>query len=1143
MPVYSKSRFIRQIITLTALLILFLCNMCYCEDVLSNRIFSLTNRDASEIIKAINEMGIAESANKVRNVNAIIITATPENLVKATALVGLMDSKTNFSVRYTENIDIKNIENIHKDIEANIRDISVGSFRMAPVGDKKYKAILDIHNKKAVLIAPDEIIDEIESSIPKKTKQAKTAKKVVEETKKPEPKPEAQSESSAKTDLEDKSVLEEIEKMFAEAEQQLESEKAQPIEKKQAPANAEQQPSKDEFFDEIVSKLEDVEAKQAKETKTSPKIKPEAMAKEATPIIELKPEVKPQPEKKLPAVKEEIEKQLETEPNVAEKAQLDIKELFATMEKAQSKQEHVKAKQELTTKKEIPETNELDTVITIEDPIADETKKDTQNAVPLAEPIIPDGNTVLELELPEKVNIVNLLDLIGEYMQLDYMYDEKQVQGDITLKIQGPITIKDLYAYVEAILKSKGFAMVRGRGNLVMIVKSADAIKFDPEIVSPERGVQAGNVFVTNVFQLEHIDTATAVKLLNDMKMGITSIVPVNETNSIIVTDYAYRMQRIEDLLALVDMPGDPKVIKFRQIEHIAVSSLIPKLTKLANELGTVKISATVSTPTAKKPTRGRAPTPAKPTTTTTSEKHVVFLEADERTNRIIMIGTKNELETVEQLIDSLDIKQVDLKRIQSYEIQNLAAEEVQDKLVELGIATSSSGKKSKGISGPAAKPGTAAATSVPQDVEEDLAQVVLLESTNSLLINGTPEQHEQIQMIIAYIDRATSESATPYVIYHLEYQTPVELAETLNNIVEQTVNVKDEKGKIVKAPTGEEEDITIVPDEASFSLIVYANRKNQEWIGNLIQSLDQKRPQVLIDVTLVEITQTDTFEADLEVISAIPDLSVTSGLVSTGTIGTGISEIFDGDQRDRFIELGNNSGSGQVFYGDKHIQALLTLVETKNYGRILANPRITVNDNVAGSINTTTTTYVTKTDTTTVETGTITTTDYPSYEAGINLTITPHISEGELLLLEIALSRSDFTGDLGGERPPDSVSTDIETLVTVPDGKTIILGGLVKLNQGKGTTKVPGFGDLPLVGALFRSSSNSDTQSKLYVFVKAHVSRPREDVRGLPDLERISRRAQDAFEEAEKEFQEYQEAVPGLDTKMMTPRKVLEME
>jgi general secretion pathway protein D len=252
---------------------------------------------------------------------------------------------------------------------------------------------------------------------------------------------------------------------------------------------------------------------------------------------------------------------------------------------------------------------------------------------------------------------------------------------------------------------------------------------------------------------------------------------------------------------------------------------------------------------------------------------------------------------------------------------------------------------------------------------------------------------------------------------------------------------------------------------------------------------------------------------------------------------------------RNRFVDLQADSGSGIGFYGDRHINALLTAMQQKNYGRVLAKPKILVNDNMEGVISTTDTTYVTKTSSIPVTTGAAgqqtsliqTATEFEPFDAGITLTIMPHISEGDLLRLDINLIRSDF-GIISGEKPPDKTQSEINTKVTVPNGCTIILGGLLKLNQSKGGSKVPILGDIPLVGGLFRGVNNSDIQKKLYIFVKAEVIRPEDTAYAKSDLERISERNRQAFEQHEDQFQKYQDW-PGIKPKPIDPLKVLEAE
>ncbi|MEJ2649937.1 MAG: hypothetical protein P8016_16200, partial [Sedimentisphaerales bacterium] len=142
---------------------------------------------------------------------------------------------------------------------------------------------------------------------------------------------------------------------------------------------------------------------------------------------------------------------------------------------------------------------------------------------------------------------------------------------------------------------------------------------------------------------------------------------------------------------------------------------------------------------------------------------------------------------------------------------------------------------------------------------------------------------------------------------------------------------------------------------------------------------------------------------------------------------------------------------------------------------------------------------------------------------------------------LDIELQRSDFIrSGTEQEKPPDTTDSSVGTTVTVPDGSTIILGGLLKLNQSKGGTKIPILGDIPLIGTLFRSTSNNDEQRNLYVFVKAEIIRPPEEGEPQVDLERISKVNREAFERYENEFQNYQ-SFPGVKPTPMAPAKVLD--
>ncbi|MBN2315193.1 MAG: hypothetical protein JXM79_14785 [Sedimentisphaerales bacterium] len=823
-------------------------------------------------------------------------------------------------------------------------------------------------------------------------------------------------------------------------------------------------------------------------------------------------------------------------------------------------------------------------------------------------PSLVNGEQVVNLALGErqKLTIVELLGLVGPHLKLDFLYTEKDIDQEITInphgKYAGPIKVKDLYPLLEAVLKKQNLVMTRSGGNLVTIAPVANALDIDPTLIDDKKGkIELGDGIIQRIFELKHIETGTAKSLLEGMKLT-TNLTEVPETKTLIITAYAYRMPRIEALLRIVDKPGEPKKFRFRPLQYTMAETLAPKIQTLAEQLGTISITIATEDATSEatpRPTRNpgesstaytarlrqwstaqtRARTAAQRGASTSQAETTtptVYLDADERTNRILMIGLKDQLDEVEQLIDTLDVAQQDLRSLELYKIEHVDAEEVKLKLEELGIITptmTSSYGYSPRLTGDDKSPAAAstaaarstirtpAAMRMQQDemmeAPLDEPQVVVISQINSLLVNATEEQHAKIKKIKEYVDRETDADEMPVVIYPLENQSPNHLEEVLRPLIEETI--MDKEGKAVQEVKKKQEDdqIEIVADPNTFSLIVYASKKNQEWIGKLIEKLDQRRSQVLIDVTLVQVEKTDSFNYDLDLISSFPDLTSTSGLTSAimGSLNADGEAVYDNTNpvagltssgRDRFIDFASKSGAGTAFYGDKHINLLLTAIQQKNYGRVLAKPKILVNDNEEGKISTTDVTYVEVTTGTVIEgvTNAVQTgKQYDPYDAGIELTIRPHISRGDFLRLDILMNRDDF-GTITGQKPPDTSGSNLETTVTVPDGSTIILGGLIKLNQSKGGSKIPILGDLPLIGGLFRSTSNSDIQRNLYVFVKAEIIRPIDTdmAQAESHLQQISDRNRDAFEEHEKEFQEYHDW-PGIKPKSMKPINVLDAQ
>jgi len=899
------------------------------------RVFSLRHIPARKGKDYLAQAGIG-TVSQLPGTNTLLVTASQRDLTEATAIMNLVDTGEQFAVKRIPLASPDQNLPTNEEIAARVGNISIGTFLEPPSLTVRTRAIVDVRNGAVIVVAPVGVLDKIVSAVrqPQSSKaqlpQPGTLVKVLG--------PDETGRQKSKTVLQ----------MLPEG-ANIPPELTGPPDANKAAEN--------ELFNRLLESLASAEQATAARAK-QPAVpnEPNAVAAPPQPNAPAGPAVSPQPQ------------------SVAARAFTQA-ELAAIVKRLKVLEAEVK-------RKPVPEKGTVE----IAQP----------NEVNVPAPKVPykpapfsDGNDILKLNLPPSLTITEFLDYMGKNLHLDYLYDPAKIKGNVTLKLggrlAGSIRRKDLYPLLESVLHFNGFVMSR-RGNLVLIVPEIEADRIDSRIVRTEKDkLKPGDVIITRFFKLKHIDTASARNLLTGMQLGV-KIRDISQTGTIIVTGYAYRMPRIEEILKVIDKPGKPKKFRFRQLKYTMAKNLAPKIKTLAEQMGTISvtIAAQPAAPSTTPPSRGRTTrTPRslprkQPAAAPKAIKPTVYLDADERTNRILMIGLDEQLAVVGKLIDSLDVQQQDLRTLRLYEIQHVDADEVRKKLVELGIISGSTGAARTTTRGPLGRttktgprPPTATASTAGKKAQSLLEepQVVIIESTNSLLVNATAEQHARIAMIIGYVDSETEAASIPYVVYQLENQDPEDLAGVLNQLIQETVTTKGAKGAKIERPVKKmEEDITIIADPKTYSLIVYASKKNQQWIGSLIKKLDQYRPQVLLDVTLVEITKNDAFTLDLDIISSFPDLTEASGQI------TRYITDFSAGKRQHYVDLQSKGGDATGFYGDKHIQALLSAVQTKSYGRVLARPKLLVNDNEEGTITTERTTTIAreKTDIVSPPTGTI---------------------------------------------------------------------------------------------------------------------------------------------------------------------------
>lgn len=616
------------------------------------RVFSLKHISAEQGEKYLTELGIG-TVSQLPGPNALLITGQAGELIKASAVLELVDTEETFHIKEISPASEAAEFPSNEQIAVEVGGMSIGTFYEPPVSNAGNKAIIDVSGDMIIAVASSRQLENIVSAVARlrADETAEAGKAEAETEVVPGIDIEAEEAAIKRAEME----LKELDTSF-EFDSQADEEDEEP----------------DVLFNKLIESI--AETDRAEESESGAEKEAVEQAEHLSP---------------LDVIAAVPQKESEARPSVG----------FAQAEKSVLQIEESQPAEQLAVEPDLIGAERLDKDAAGKPKAESEPESASTVSLPapplqrrgLYEPRpIAEGDEMLELDLPEKLNVIDLLDLVGKYLKLDYMYDETKVRGDVALRLQGPVKIKDLYPLLESVLKFRGFVMAR-KGNFVTIVPAGEALDIDPVLIDPNVSqLELGDVVVTRIFELNYIDTASAKNLLDGMKLG-ANVTPIEDAGMLIVTGYAYRMGRVEKLLAMIDKPGEPKQFRFRQLKYTSAETLAPKVEELAEQLGTV--SVTVAEPAIETDPRRiraararRAAARRRAATPEAAEGPSVYLDADERTNRILMIGLEDQLNAVEDLIDSLDVEQQDFRTLRLYDIQYVGADEVISKLKELGI-------------------------------------------------------------------------------------------------------------------------------------------------------------------------------------------------------------------------------------------------------------------------------------------------------------------------------------------------------------------------------------------------------------------------------------------------------------------------
>ncbi|MGA2230827.1 MAG: secretin N-terminal domain-containing protein [Tepidisphaeraceae bacterium] len=331
----------------------------------------------------------------------------------------------------------------------------------------------------------------------------------------------------------------------------------------------------------------------------------------------------------------------------------------------------------------------------------------------------------------------------------------------------------------------------------------------------------------------------------------------------------------------------------------------------------------------------------------------------------------------------------------------------------------------------------------------------------------------------------AQNPTATPSIA--TPQQSPPETSGVNPNVMPSLLGHTDLSGTVaaaVAAPSAiHSRRATVAADTNTNTLIVIAEPAVQKLYEQLIRTLDKRRPQVLIEATIVTLDTTDGFQLGVE-LSGHSHPGGKNDVVTFSNFGLSTPNATTG-QLSLIPGLGFNGALVSTDLADVILRALASNSRTK----ISSAPRILVNDNATGTLQSLSEQPYTSTNIGT----SLSTTSFAGYaEAGTEITLTPHISEADYLQLEYTVALSSFTDTTETSQgiPPPRQTDSVESKVTIPDGSTVIVGGLNRTNYTHTVDAIPVLGEIPYLGTLFSNKSTTSENLTLFVFLRPVILR-----------------------------------------------------
>lgn len=724
-------------------------------------------------------------------------------------------------------------------------------------------------------------------------------------------------------------------------------------------------------------------------------------------------------------------------------------------------------------------------------------------------PVAPDQR----ISLPEQVEISGLVVLTANTLEIPLEFDPVLLKASgpagssaVTLRGVNDVTPDELWVLTNQVLASRQLALVRSPSARVLsVVKLADAPNASGVQIAgahPDDTLRPG--FVQQIVRPKFRsakELAEALKPFLTRNVGTAS--PVGDSGLLLISDLASRVDEAQKLLAALDVPREelaPFTIEARNIPAQALQAAVTQLAARRDAVTGDKVRGEV-------------------TVAPDGKSLLLLAPAETRNDWLALIAT---LDQREQVVT----RDYTPKVFSAKEVANLIEQTVRER------------------AGPAPTPGTDASQA------DDRLRVVTDDLTGSLIVTATPTQHERIAAIMERLDATPQSAARPVRAFPVRNRPVSEVLQTLQSLIAAgalehgavvnssgpsagATSVRDagtqrtlrpdepSQGNIMPvvvppppsaAPANASgwtggtsfgsripgragpavAGLSITADEETNTLIAIAEPRMLAQLELLIRQLDVRQPQVMLEVYLVSLSEQDAMNLGIE----LQKMGQFAGNLYTLSSLFGLSSGAGGS-----ITPNASQGFTGAILNPGDFAAIIKALETISDGSTKSLPRVLVNNNKEASFNSVLQQPYTVSNTTS---GAGTTTSFGgTQDAGTTISVKPQIAEADQLVLEYSLSLSSFVGaPPANGLPPARQQNNVSSNATIPDGHTVVVGGIELISDGRNVSQVPYVGDIPVVGELFKTRDKSSSRQRFFVFIRAAVLRDQQlnDLKYLTD-------------------------------------------